>query len=202
VNHVTQKGEVSVYCDSAPDVPLVNPNHGSFDAKADYYFSDSGDYWKPNGRFIRARPNGRSESLMGGNWHFPNGLVMSPKCGAVFMIETTTADVLRIPVNKDGMVGAPEACTQFPGNTLDGPAFAKNGNIHVSRHFPNRTYVASPDQNAELLIEDTSSEILNQPTNIAFEPEGTRLFCANLSGAHVGAFDVGETGAPLHYLKL
>ena len=27
VNRITQKGEVSVYCDSAPDGPLVNPNY-------------------------------------------------------------------------------------------------------------------------------------------------------------------------------
>ena len=118
------------------------------------------------------------------------------------MIETTAADVLRIPVNKDGMVGAPEISAQFPGNILDSLAFAKNGNLYVSWYLPNRIYVVSPDQNVELLIEDTSGETLNQPTNVAFEPKGTRLFYANLGGAHIGAFDVGETGAPLHYPKL
>ena len=151
---------------------------------------------------IRVRPNGQSESLIGGNWHFPNGLAISPKDGAVFMIETTAADVLRIPVNKDGMVGAPEIYAQFPGNILDSLAFAKNGNLYVSCYLPNRIYVVSPDQNVELLIEDTSGEILNQPTNVAFEPKGTRLFYANLGGARIAAFDVGETGAPLHYPKL
>ena len=105
VNRITQRGEISVYCDRAPDGPLANPNYGSFDAKGNYYLSDSGNYWKPNGRLIRVRPNGQSESLIGGNWHFPNGLAISPKDGAVFMIESTAADVLRIPVNKDGAMG-------------------------------------------------------------------------------------------------
>jgi len=54
----------------------------------------------------------------------------------------------------------------------------------------------------ELLIEDITGEVLNQPTNMAFEPKGTRLFFANLGGAHVGAFDVGEQGMPLYYPKL
>jgi gluconolactonase len=145
---------------------------------------------------IRVRLGGQSESLIGGNWHFPNGLAISPKDGSVFMIETTAANVLRIPVNKDGTVGTPEIYAQFPGNILDGLAFAKIGNLYVSCYLPNRIYVVSPDQNIGLLIE---GEILNQPTNVAFEPKGTRLFFANLGGTHLGTFDVAESGARLHY---
>ena len=202
VIRVTQKGEFSVYCDRAPEGPTVYPNYGSFDATGNYYFSDSGDYWKPNGRLIRVRPNGRSESLIGGNWHYPNGLAISPKDDAVFMIESTAADILRIPISKDGTAGVPEIYAQFQGNILDGLAFARSGNLYVSCYLPNRIYVVSPDQNIELIIEDTTGEVLNQPTNVAFEPKGTRLFYANVGGAHVGAFDVDEEGAPLHYPKL
>jgi len=202
VNRVTEKGEVTVYCDRAPDGPLRYPNYGSFDAKGNYYFSDSGDYWKPNGRLIRVGPNGQSESLIGGNWHFPNGLAISPRDGAVFMIETTAADVLRIPVKNDGSIGSPEIYAQLPGNILDGIAFAKNGNLYVSCYLPNRIYCVSPDQNIDLLIEDATGEVLNQPTNVAFEPKGTRLFIASLGGKHIGALDVGEAGAPLKYPKL
>lgn len=169
---VAQKGDVSVFCDRAPDGPLIMPNHGSFDAKGNYYFSDSGDYWKPNGRLIRVRPDHQSESLIGGNWHFPNGLAVSPKDGAVFMIESTAADILRIPVNKDGTVGTPEIYAQLHGTVMDGLAFAKNGNLYVSCYYPNRIYRIFPDQNIKLLIEDATSEVLNQPTNVAFEPKG------------------------------
>jgi len=202
VQRLTQKGEVSVYCDKTSEGPIVAPNYGLFDAKGNYYFSDSGDYWKPNGRLIRVKPDGRSDSLIGGNWHFPNGLAMSPKDGSIFMIESTAADILRISVNKDGTVGSPEIYAQLQGNILDGLAFSKNSNLYVSCYYPNRIYVISPDRNIELLIEDTTGEILNQPTNIAFEPKGTRVFFANLGGQHVGAFDVGEAGAPSHYPKL
>lgn len=202
IQRVDQKGGVTVYCDTAPDGPLLVPNYGSFDASGNYYFSDSGEYWKPTGRLIRVSKDRRIDSLIGGNWHFTNGLAISPKDGSVFMIESTAADILRIPVERDGTVGKPEIFAQLQGTVPDGLAFAKSGNLYCSCYYPNRIYVIYPDQNVELLIEDSTGEILNQPTNVAFEPGGTRIFYANLGGAHVGAFDVGETGMPLFYPKL
>ena len=202
VMRVSPKGEVSGYCDKTPEGPVLSPNYGLFDAKGNYWFSDCGDYWKPNGRLVRVKPNRQAESMIGGNWHFPNGLAVSPRDGAIFMIESTAADIIRVPVNKDGTVGTPEIYVQLHGHVMDGLAFAKSGNLYVSCYYPYRIYTISPDRNTELLIEDTTGEILNQPTNIAFEPKGTRLFFANLGGLHVGAFDVGEKGAPLYYPKL
>lgn len=118
------------------------------------------------------------------------------------MIESMASDIIRIPVNADGTIDAPEYYAQLPGNSLDGLAFARSGNLYVACYYPNRIYVISPDRNIELLIEDTTGEILNQPTNIAFEPKGTRLFFANLAGQHIGALDVGEEGLPLNFPRL
>jgi sugar lactone lactonase YvrE len=199
VQRVDQNGRIGSYCDRAPDGPLILPNYGSFDADGNYYFSDSGEYWKPSGRLIRVRPNGIVETLIGRTWHFTNGLAISPKDGAVFMIESTAADILRIPINNDGTAGRPEIYAQLQGTVPDGLAFSQNGNLYCSCYYPSRIYVISPDQNIELLIEDLTCEVLNQPTNVSFEPNGTRLFYANCGGEHVGAFDVGERGAPLFY---
>jgi gluconolactonase len=192
----------AVYCDNVQDTPLICPNYGVFDRKGNYYFSDSGDDRIPNGRLIRVPPIGKPESLIGGNWHFPNGLAISPKDGSIFVIESQAADILRIPIDKNGKAGAPEIYVRLQGNELDGLAFARNGNLYVSCYYPNRIYVVSTDRNMDLLIEDSVGDTLNQPTNIAFEPNGTRLFFSNLAGQHVGALDVGERGAPLHYPKL
>jgi len=202
IQRVDQKGGVTVYCDNAPDGPLVVPNYGSFDASGNYYFSDSGDYWKPTGRLIRVSKDRRVESLIGSNWHFTNGLAISPKDGSIFVIESTAADILRIPLERDGTAGKPEIYAQLQGTVPDGLAFASSGTLYCSCYYPNRIYAIYPDQNIELLIEDSTGEILNQPTNVAFEPGGTRLFYANLGGAHVGAFDVGEKGISLFYPKL
>jgi len=199
---VNEKGQISIYCENAPDGPLVNPNYGSLDRDGSYYFSDSGDYWKPSGRLIRVSSKGKVESLIGSNWHFSNGLAISPKDGAIFMIESTASDILRIPIERDGKAGRPEIYAQLPGTIPDGLAFAASGNLYCSCYHPNRIYVIYPDQNIELVIEDSTGEILNQPTNVAFEPNGTRLFYANLGGAHIGAFDIGEKGMPLFYPKL
>jgi hypothetical protein len=62
--------------------------------------------------------------------------------------------------------------------------------------------VVYPDRNIELLIEDTTGDFLNQPTNLAFEPNSTRLFVASLGGVQIGALDVEEKGMPLYYPKL
>ena len=202
VLRVSQKGEFSIYCDRASDGPTLYPNYGLFDANGNYYFSDSGDFWKPNGRLIRVKPDGRAESLLGGNWHFPNGLALSPRDDAVFMIESTADDIIRVPINTDGNFGMPEIFVRLQGNVLDGLAFSESGNLYVSCYYPNRVFLVSSDRNVELLIEDASGDILNQPTNIAFEPKGTRLFVASLGGERIGALDVGERGAPLHYPKL
>jgi gluconolactonase len=202
VQRVDQKGEVTVYCDNAPDGPLISPNYGSFDASGNYYFSDSGDYWKPSGRLIRVSANRKVESLIGSNWHYANGLAVSPKDGSIFMIESSAADILRIPIKQDGAASKPEIYAQLQGTVPDGLAFAASGNLYCACYYPNRIYVIYPDQNVELLIEDSTGEVLNQPTNVTFEPGGTRLFYANLGGAHVGAFDVGEEGMSLFYPNL
>jgi sugar lactone lactonase YvrE len=202
VLRVTQSGQISTFCETAPDGPLAIPNYGSFDHDGNYYFSDSGDYWKPSGRLIRVSSKGKVESLIGGNWHFSNGIAISPKDGSIFMIESTASDILRIPICRDGTVERPEIYTQLTGVIPDGLAFAANGNLYCSCYYPNRIYMISPDQNVELLVEDSTGEILNQPTNIAFEPGGTRLFYANLGGAHLGALDVGEKGMSLFYPNL
>jgi sugar lactone lactonase YvrE len=193
------QGNESVYCNKLSNGLVGVPNYGCFDGSGNYYFSDTGDYWKPSGQLIRVKPGGTAESLIGGNWHASNGIAISPRDGSIFMIESTAADILRIPIAKDGTAGQPEIYAQLPGTVPDGLAFAANGNLYCSCYRPNRIYVISPDQNVEMLIEDSTGEILNQPTNIAFEPNGTRLFYANLGGAHVGAFEVSDKGAPLSY---
>jgi sugar lactone lactonase YvrE len=202
VQRIDQRGTVTVYCDNAPDGPLASPNYGCFDASGNYYFSDSGEVWKPSGRLIRVSANGTVESVIGGNWHYSNGLAISPKDGSVFMIESTAADILRIPIERDGSACKPEIYAQLQGTVPDGLAFAASGNLYCACYYPNRIYCISPDQNIELLIEDSTGEIMNQPTNVAFEPGGTRLFYANLGGAHIGALDVGEKGMPLFYPKI
>ncbi len=203
VYRFTQDGQYAIFCDRASDGPTIWPNYGLFDPQGNYYFSDSGyDTWRPSGRLIRVNRNHTAESLIGGNWHFSNGLAMSPKHDSVYMIETAAADIIRVPINKDGTTGPPEIFVQMQGNELDGLAFANSGNLYVSCYYPNRLYIIYPDRNIDLIIEDTTGEVLNQPTNVAFEPNSTRLFIASLGGMHIGALDVGEKGAPLNYPKL
>jgi len=199
VQRISQDGKKSVFCNNSSDGELTLPNYGAFDRNGNYFLSDSGDFRLPSGRLIRVKPNGDSESVIGGNWHFLNGLAISPLDGSIFVVESTAADVLRVPVANDGTPGRPEIYAQLHGTVPDGLAFARSGNLYCSCFYPNRIYVITKEQNVELLVEDPMGDALNQPTNMAFEPNGTRLFFANCAGDHVGAIDVGEKGATLSY---
>jgi len=202
VYRFAQDGQYSIFCEKTPDGPTIWPNYGLFDSEGNYYFSDSGyDYSKPSGRLLRVNRENSVESLIGGNWHFPNGLALSPKDHSIYMIETASADIIRIPISKEGTAGSPELFAQLTGNELDGLTFAASGNLYVSCYSPNRIFVIYPDRNVELLIEDTPGDFLNQPTNLAFEPNSTRLFIASLGGMHIAALDVEEKGMPLNYLR-
>lgn len=203
VYRFTQDGQYSIYCEIASDGPTIWPNYGLFDSEGNYYFSDSGhDYWKPSGRLIRVDRNKSAKSIIGGNWHFSNGLALSPKDRSIYMIETASASIIRVPVNKDGTAASPELFALLSGNELDGLAFAASGNLYVSCYYPNRIFIVHPDKTVELLIDDTTGDFLNQPTNLAFEPNTTRLFIASLGGMHIAALDVEEKGSPLNYPKL
>ena len=107
-----QKGAVSDFCQKAPDGPVILPNYGAFDANGNYYFSDSGDYWGVNGRLIMARPDGLAITLLA-NLHCPNGLAIAPRDDSIFIIESTAAAILRIPISKAGSIETPELYAQL-----------------------------------------------------------------------------------------
>jgi len=199
VQKISQDGKISTYCNSSFHGELNLPNYGAFDKNGNYFLSDSGDFRIPSGRLLRVKRDGDADSMIGGNWHFLNGLAISPIDGSIFAVESTAADVLRIPMAKDGTLGRPEIYAQLPGTVPDGLASAQSGNLYCSCYYPNRIYVITKERNVELLLEDPMGDALNQPTNMAFEPNGTRLFFANCAGDHVGAIDVGEKGATLSY---
>jgi len=199
VQRISQDGTITPFCNSSTDGELNLPNYGVFDKDGNYFLTDSGDFRIPSGRLMRVKRDGSAESMIGGNWHFLNGLAMSPIDGSIFAVESTAADVLRIPMAKDATLGRPEIYAQLHGTVPDGLALAQSGNLYCSCYYPNRIYVVTKERNVELLLEDPMGDALNQPTNMAFEPNGTRLFFSNCAGEHVGAIDVGEKGATLYY---
>lgn len=198
IHRITPGGEVTVYSTGTGDRPAALPNYPAFDRHGNLYYSDSGDYYKPNGRLFVVRPDGTTEHLFGDHLHFPNGLALDADEAWLYVIQSTAANITRFPL-RDGGVGEPEIVTTLPGTVPDGLAFAASGNLYVACYVPDVILRMTPDRHIETVVEDRMAERLNRPTNVAFAPDSTRLLFANLGGSSVNAVDVGESGLPLPY---
>ncbi len=198
VHRIRPNGEVSIYSKGSSDRPAVLPNYAVFDSSGNLYYSDSGDYYKPNGCLYVARPDGKTEHLFGDHLHFPNGLALDAEERWLYVIQSTASNIIRFPL-KNGTVGEPELFLHLPNTVPDGLAFAESGNLYVACYVPDVILRVSPARRVEVVVEDRGGDLLNRPTNVAFEPGTTRLCFANLGGISVNVIDAGERGMPLRY---
>lgn len=201
VHRVTPGGEVSVYSRGTAGRPAVLPNYPAFDSRGNLFYSDSGDFYRPNGCLFVVRPDGTTEHLFGDHLHFPNGLAIDAGEDWLYLIQSTASNIVRFPL-RDGGVGEPEAFVTLPGTVPDGLAFAASGNLYVACYVPDLILRITADRHVETVVEDRVADRLNRPTNVAFEPDSTRLLFANLGGVSVNVLDVGERGLPLRYPRL
>ena len=181
---VTQSGQVSMIADRVGNLALSLPNFASYDADGNLYVSNSSNRDinavrdemaspKPNGALVRIRPNGQGEIVAEGIY-LANGTAIDPKEEAVYVLESTRNDCLRIAIKKDGTWGKPEIYSQgFPA-LPDGMAFAADGTLFVTLPAFIRDGKMSPahqiiqvDTNGKwsTLIDDPKGEKLFFPTN-------------------------------------
>ena len=139
---VTQSGQVSMIADRVGTLALTLPNFASYDAEGNLYVSNSStrdiktalvemSKPEPNGALGRIRPDGRTEIVASGIY-LANGTAIDPKEEAVYVLESTRNDCLRIAMKKDGTFGKPEIYSKgFPA-LPDGMAFAADGTLFVT----------------------------------------------------------------------
>lgn len=198
VHRVSPDSKVAACSRGTKERPAVLPNYPVFDSAGNLYFSDSGDYYKPSGCLYVVRPDETTEHLFGDNLHFPNGLAIDAEERWLYVIQSTAANVLRLPLER-GRVGEPEVFVQLSGTVPDGLAFSESGNLYLACYVPDAILRVDAKRNVEVVVQDPGADLLNRPTNVAFEPGTTRLWFANLGGSTVNAIDVGERGMPLRY---
>jgi len=202
VHRVSSAGEVSVYSAGTRKQPAIEPNYAVFDADGFLYYSDSGSYYRPTGRLFVVRPSGETEFLFGGHLHYPNGLAIDPEGSWLYVVQSIAPNIIRFPIVGPGRIGEPEIYAKLPGVVPDGLAFAGSGNLYVACYTPDVILRVQPNRGVGVVIEDPGADVLNRPTNVAFEPGTTNLWFSNFGGHTVGAIDVGESGAPLHLPRL
>ncbi|MGH7964527.1 MAG: SMP-30/gluconolactonase/LRE family protein [Candidatus Binatia bacterium] len=221
VMRLSPDGKISMIADQVGTLKLTLPNFASYDAEGNLYVSNSttADIHSalaelatpaPNGALVRIRPDGRGDIVATGIY-FANGTAIDPKEDAVYILESSRNDCLRIQIKKDGTFSKPEVYAKdFPalpdGMAFDVernlyvtlPAVVKDGNINPA----NQIIKITPDGNWSVLIDDRAGTKMGFTTNCAFGGPGLQdLFIANLMGQHFCRVRTPFRGHPLYHQR-
>src|SRR3989442_681991 len=156
------------------------------------------------GPATRGGPGGRLRGVA-------NGTAIDPKEEAVYVLESTRNDCLRIAIKKDGTFGKPEVYAKnFPA-LPDGMAFDVESNLYVTLPAVVKDGKLAPAHqiikvdtkgNWTMLIDDPAGQKLDFPTNCAFGGPGLQdLYFANLQGGHFSRWHTPLRGHPLYHQR-
>lgn len=194
---VSPSGDWEVFCSSVEGRPLRAPNYPAFGPDRSLYVSGSGDYPGPTGEIYRIDPDGTAEVFHSGPFHYANGLAIDRSAEYLYVAQTATDDVVRVPLSGSG---APEQVCP-PGALLpmpDGLAFDAGRNLYVTSFGASALERICPDGRIELIARDERGLTINRATNCAFGgPELDRLYLANLGGWHISVLTPDLPGQPL-----
>lgn len=221
VMRVTQSGKVSLIADRVGDVKLTLPNFASYDAEGNLYVSNTStrdintvlpelSNPEPNGALVRIRANGKGDVVATGIYA-ANGTAIDPQEEAVYVLESSRNDCLRVAIKKDGAFGKAEIYSKdFPalpdGMAFDVennmyvtlPGFARNGTLEPA----NQIIKVDPKGQWSLLVDDPEGKKLILPTNCAFGGPGLQdLYFANLEGHHFSRMHTPFRGHPLYHQR-
>ncbi len=191
---IDRSGKVLRSWERAGRYRLRTPNFAVFDREGNLYFSDSGE-WKANDGFLFAlRPNGKIEQLLSG-LAFPNGLSLSADDKTLFIVQSTTNDILAVPLLSSGKAGRPRVHARGLNNVPDGAALDAAGNLYVTCYASHNIYRVTPNGDVSLFAADCDGTMLASPTNIAFGGQNfDEMYFANLSRWHITRLKAGIKG--------
>ena len=188
----TLEGSLEVFCDRYQDgTPLRGPNEILFGPNGKIYFTDPGNAWRgrPGGRLSTVSEEGLAEVLADG-LEFTNGLDFSPDGSRIYVVETTTGNVLTALLDREGRLT--EGLTEFvhfEGRVgPDGIRVAASGDLYVTLFGHGKIAIVSPSG-----VEVDRLRVPGLfPTNIIFR--GTNLLiCEGQTGA-IWTLDLGVKG--------
>ena len=209
---VSPDGTVSLFADQVGSIKLTLPNFPVFDAEGNLYVSNSsdigvGDFDKlmaelqnpsPKGSLVRLRPDGSGEVAATGIY-FANGTAIDPNEEAVYVLQSSQHNCVRVAMHKDGSHGQPEVYGDNLGGLPDGMAFDTEGYMITTLPMINRLVVVAPDGRVSTLIDDPDGTKTKGPTNCAFGgPNFDDLYIAHLEADHVAKVHLGRKGHPLY----
>lgn len=190
-------GALAVWAQESGGRALSGMNFPVFDSLGNLFASENGRWGCSEGVIHRFSPEGVGTPWVEG-LRFANGLAMNKSQTAVYVVQSTEDNVLRVPVMENNVAGEPEVFVSGVSHVPDGLAFDVEGNLLVSCYGDNAIWKVDLHGNKELLTIDPTSMLLNRATNIAFRGiGGETLYVANLGGYHIASIDLGSHGQPL-----
>jgi sugar lactone lactonase YvrE len=167
---------------------LELPNALAFDRAGRLYLTESHSASEPGPGIYRVDPDGTGELWSRGPFLFANGVAIAPDESAVYVAETWSRRVTRVPIRPDGSAGEPELFAELPGVLPDGLGFGPDGLLYVACYQPSQIMRIASDGTSAILLRDDDAIVLAHPTNLAFR--GSTMFCANLGRWHITAIDL------------
>jgi sugar lactone lactonase YvrE len=186
---------VERFADGAPAGRFRIPNFPAFGPDGRLYVSDSHAFGTPGPGIWRVDPDGRAELWYDRDVTFANGLAWSPDGRALYVAETFSNRVFRLPLLDDGSPGDRAEVAHMAGSLPDGLAFDVEGNLYVGCYEPSQVLRVAPDGAVDVLWHDVTAHTLAHPTNLAFR--ATTMFTSNLGRWHLTRLEVGLEGLPL-----
>lgn len=192
-------GSKTTFCDGTPDRPLISPNWGCFDARGNYYFSDSGEWKARNGLIWVVRPGGEAAVWTEESRDFPNGMAVASDGSRLYVLESTPGALVEFEIGADGEAGERHLLCELPGAVPDGVALAADGSLVIACYRPDIIYRWRADLGLQVLAHDPEGVAIAAPTNVAFiGPRLETMVVPNLGRWHLTRFHLdGLLGAPL-----
>lgn len=195
----TKSGSVERFADGAAGRRIRIANYPVFDAEGRLYVSDSNAFKEPGPGIFRFDPDGAGELWYDDPINFANGLALSPDGHHLYVVETFSSAVFRLPIREDGSAGAREEVASLPGVLPDGLGFDAAGNLYIACYEPSQLVRVSPGLpggKVEVFIRDPEAHLFCHPTNLAFRDD--TILTTNLGRWHITAVDAPEAGLPLY----
>lgn len=189
-------GEVRTYAAGTSAQPMRTPNFPVFTSSGHLFVSDSGAWGSDDGLIWVVEPGGRACAIASAEPSgFPNGLAIDPTGEFLYVVESSRANVSRLPI-LGATLGPRELVVELPDSVPDGIAFASDGTLLIGCYRPDRIYVY--DGALHVVADDATGMQLSAPTNLCFfGPRLERLVVANLAGWHLAEVETGLRGAEL-----